>query len=52
MTLPGHVFTAPDGVRGFDTAEKVSAALAAAFRRRVTDSVSGTSAVKQDPASE
>jgi len=34
MTLPGHVFTAPDGVRGFDTAEKVSAASAAAFRRR------------------
>ena len=33
MTLPGHVFTAPDGVRGFDTAEKVSAAAAAAFRR-------------------
>lgn len=34
MTLPGHVFTAPDGVRGFDTAEKISAATAAAFRRR------------------
>jgi hypothetical protein len=34
VTLPGHVFTAPDGVRGFDTAEKVSAASAAAFRRR------------------
>ena len=34
MTLPGHVFTAPDGVRGFDTAERVSSAAAAAFRRR------------------
>lgn len=34
MTLPGHVFTAPDGVRGFDTAESVSASAAAAFRRR------------------
>ena len=33
MTLPGHVFTAPDGVRGFDTAERVSASAAAAFRR-------------------
>src|SRR6266404_2148275 len=33
MTLPGHVFTAPDGVRGFDTAETVSAKAAAAFRR-------------------
>jgi len=34
MTLPGHVFTAPDGVRGFDTAERVTPAAAAAFRRR------------------
>jgi glycoside hydrolase-like protein len=34
MTLPGHVFTAPDGVRGFDTAEKVSPTAAASFRRR------------------
>jgi glycoside hydrolase-like protein len=33
MTLPGHVFTAPDGVRGFDTAERVSPSAAAAFRR-------------------
>ena len=31
--LPGHVFTAPDGVRGFDTAETVTASAAAAFRR-------------------
>ena len=34
MTLPGHVFTAPDGVRGFDTAESVSPSAATAFRRR------------------
>jgi len=34
MTLPGHVFTAPDGVRGFDTAETVSQSAAAAFRQR------------------
>lgn len=34
MTLPGHVFTAPDGVRGFDTAETVTPGAAAAFRRR------------------
>ena len=34
MTLPGHVFTAPDGVRGFDTAETVTPSAAAAFRRR------------------
>jgi hypothetical protein len=33
MTLPGHVFTAPDGVRGFDTAESVTPSAAAAFRR-------------------
>ncbi len=33
MTLGGHVFTAPDGVRGFDTAERVTPAAAAAFRR-------------------
>jgi hypothetical protein len=34
MTLPGHVFTAPDGVRGFDTAETVSPSAATAFRQR------------------
>ena len=34
MTLPGHVFTVPNGVRGFDTAERLSATDAAAFRRR------------------
>ena len=34
MTLPGHVFTAPDGVQGFDTAETVSPIAATAFRRR------------------
>jgi len=33
MTLPGHVFSAPDGVRGFDTAERVNPNAAAAFRR-------------------
>jgi hypothetical protein len=33
MSLPGHVFTAADGVRGFDTAETVSRAAAAAFWR-------------------
>lgn len=33
MTLPGHVFSAPDGVRGFDTAERVNPSAAAAFRR-------------------
>ena len=33
MTLPGHVFSAPDGVRGFDTAETVTPRAAAAFRR-------------------
>jgi hypothetical protein len=33
MTLPGHIFTAPDGVRGFDTAETVTPAAAKAFRR-------------------
>jgi hypothetical protein len=33
MTLPGHVFAAPDGVRGFDTAETVTPSAAAAFRR-------------------
>ena len=31
--LPGHVYTAPDGVSGFDTAERVSSTAAAAFRR-------------------
>jgi len=34
MRLPGHVFTALDGVRGFDTAEPVSAKAAAAFHRQ------------------
>jgi len=34
MTLPGHVFTAPDGLRGFDTAETVTEAAAAAFHRQ------------------
>jgi len=33
MTLPGHIFTAPDGVRGFDTAETVTQTAAIAFRR-------------------
>src|ERR1041385_4194913 len=33
MALPGHVFSAPDGVRGFDTADTISAAAALAFRR-------------------
>jgi hypothetical protein len=31
MGLPGHVFTAPDGVRGFDTAESVTPRAAAAM---------------------
>ncbi len=31
MTLHGHVFTAPDGVRGFDTDQKVTPKVAAAF---------------------
>jgi glycoside hydrolase-like protein len=34
MILPGHVFTAPDGVRGFDTAEPVTPAAARDFRSR------------------
>jgi hypothetical protein len=34
MILPGHVFTAPNGVRGFDTTETVSPRAAAAFHRR------------------
>ena len=33
MTLPGHIFTAADGVRGFDTAETVTSKAAVAFRR-------------------
>jgi hypothetical protein len=33
MTLPGHVYSIPDGVRGFDTAERVTANAAAGFRR-------------------
>jgi hypothetical protein len=27
MSLPGHVFTAPDGVRGIDTAETSTTAI-------------------------
>src|SRR5256885_7965807 len=34
MRLAGHVFSAPDGVRGFDTTESISAAAAVAFRRK------------------
>jgi hypothetical protein len=34
MSLPGHVFTAPDGLRGFDTAETVTQSAAAAFHRK------------------
>jgi hypothetical protein len=33
MTLSGHIFTAPEGVRGFDTAERVTPEAAYAFRR-------------------
>src|SRR2546423_1235423 len=33
MTLPGHVFSAQDGVRGVDTTESISAVAALAFRR-------------------
>lgn len=33
MSLPGHVFSAYDGVRGFDTSEKVSARTAQLFYR-------------------
>src|SRR6478672_1538437 len=33
MSLPGHVFTAPAGVRGFDTTESVTPSAALAFRR-------------------
>ena len=33
MSLPGHVFSAPDGVRGFDTTESVTRNTAVAFRR-------------------
>ena len=32
MSLPGHVFTAPDGVRGFDTAETITPRAAGAMR--------------------
>ena len=32
MTLPGHVFTAPDGVRGLDTTEPITSAIAVALR--------------------
>ena len=31
--MPGHVFSAPDGVRGFDTTETVTTNTAVAFRR-------------------
>jgi hypothetical protein len=31
MTLPGHVFTVPDGVRGFDANQPITATAAAAF---------------------
>jgi hypothetical protein len=34
MSLPGHVFTAPDGVRGFDTASTVTPSAAAAMYKR------------------
>jgi Domain of unknown function (DUF1906) len=34
MSLPGRVYTAPDGVRGIDTAEAVSASAAAALRKK------------------
>jgi Domain of unknown function (DUF1906). len=33
MSLPGHVFTAPDGVRGFDTAATITASAAAALHK-------------------
>ena len=33
MSLPGHVFSAPDGVRGFDTTETVTPDTAVRFRR-------------------
>ena len=32
MPLPGHVFTAPDGVRGIDTTERIAPRTAAALR--------------------
>ena len=31
MTLPGHVFSAPDGVRGVDTTERITSTIAAAL---------------------
>ncbi len=31
MTLPGHIFTAPDGVRGIDTTERITSSVAAAL---------------------
>lgn len=31
MTLPGHIFTAPDGVRGIDTTERITRKTAAAL---------------------
>jgi hypothetical protein len=31
MTLPGHVFPAPDGVRGVDTTERITSTIAAAL---------------------
>jgi hypothetical protein len=33
MSLPGHVFAAPDGLRGLDTAETVTASAAVALRK-------------------
>jgi len=33
VSLPGHVFTAPDGARGFDTASTVTASAAAALHK-------------------
>ncbi len=32
MLLPGHIFTAPDGVRGLDTTEQISPKIAATLR--------------------
>jgi hypothetical protein len=32
MTLPGHVFTAPDGIRGIDTTERLTSRIAVALR--------------------
>ena len=32
MTLPGRIFSAPDGVRGIDTTERITSAIAVALR--------------------